>query len=186
MRNLLTNAFDDLIEEEDGDLDATQDHLSKLSVNQSQEIQADASKYNSSKDHGYAGNSLFSPLHQDKEDDLSETQYHGVDNSGPSNNASFNSWAQSSHKKNCVRFSPIEENTTKTYRKQWNYNVEDVSEKHYLSSGLNSQDEMETLYAARGKEISKLTAEIHQLQHSVAILGGFSQLTLIIFVKFQN
>lgn len=169
---MLTNGFDDLIEEDESDLEATHDHsASKLSVNQSQQMQTDVSRYNSSKDQGYAGNSLYSPLNQDKNDDLSETQYHEVGNPGPSNNTSLNSWAQSSHKKNCVRFSPMEENKTQLYRQQWDYNYEDAREQHYLSSGLNSQTEMETLYAARGKEIAKLSAEIHQLQHNVALLG---------------
>ena len=84
-------------------------------------------------------------------------------------------WSQNSNKKNCVRFSPLGENKTNTYnRLQWNHsNDEEDMEKHYLSSGLNSQAELEILYAARGTEISQLTAELHQLHHQVALLGIF-------------
>ena len=172
---MLTNAFDDLIEEDESDLETTNPHFSKLLPDKSHELESDHSKYiNSSKDQSYPGNSLYSPLHQ-QTGDLSETQYPGVND--PSNNSSLNSWSQqqNSHKKNCVRFSPAEENKPNTYRPHnWNHsnNEEDV-ERHYLSSGLNSKGEMEILYAARGNEITKLTTELHQLHHKVALLGIF-------------
>lgn len=86
-------------------------------------------------------------------------------------NMSFSSWSKNNHKKNCVRFSPLEESKTNSYRPSWNRSNEEEIEKHYLSSGLNSQAELEILYAARGTEISKLNSEIHHLHHKVALLG---------------
>ncbi len=153
-------------------MEITNQHISKHLPDKSPELDSDPSKYNSSKDLGYAGNSLYSPLHQ-QNGDLSETQYPGVDN--PSINSSFNSWTQNNHKKNCVRFSPAEESKPNSYRpQQWNQmSNEEDTEKHYLSSGLNSQAEMNILYAARGTEIAKLTTEVHQLHHKVALLGKF-------------
>ena len=41
----------------------------------------------------------------------------------------------------------------------------------YLSSGLNTGSELEILYSARGAEIAKLSAELNEARHRVAILG---------------
>ncbi len=161
-----------MIEEDESDFETTNQHFPKHQSDKSQEFPSDSSKHNFSKDQEYAGNSLYSPLHHEGNGDLSETQYHGVDN--PSNTSSYNAWSQNSHKKNYVRFSPLEESKTNTYnRPRWSHSNEEDVEKQYLSSGLNSQAELEILYAARGTEISQLTAELHQLHHQVALLGIF-------------
>ena len=170
MRDLLTNAFDDLIEEDESDLENTNQHFSKHVSDKSQEFSSDSSKHNFSKDQEHVEDSLYSPLHHERNEDLSETQYHGNSN----NMSSFNAWSHNRLKKSCVKFSPVEENKTNTFKRPHsNHEIEAEKENHYLSSGLNSQAELEILYAARGTEISQLTAELHQMHHQVALLGIF-------------
>ena len=106
----------------------------------------------------YRGESLYSPLHEGA--DLSSTQY-SLNNNSPPKSAGY--------KNTRVRFSQSEETDTQSYRHPWG-NI-DEAEKEYLSSGLNSTSGLEILYAARGSEISKLSTQLHDLQHKVALLG---------------
>lgn len=121
-------------------------------------------------DQEYLGDSLHSPIHRQQTGNMPEPLHQDITVDGESN-TSFNTWSQNSHKKNCVRFSPLEETKTNSYQPTWNHSSEEEIEKHYLSSGLNSQAELEILYAARGTEISKLMSEINHLHHKVALLG---------------
>lgn len=171
LRDLLTNAFDDLIEEDESDFEATDQHLSRLNSEKSQEFQSDSSKQNISQGQEYLGDSLHSPIHRQQNEDMPEPLHQDIPADSESN-MSFSSWSKNNHKKNCVRFSPLEESKTNSYRTSWNRSNEEEIEKHYLSSGLNSQAELEILYAARGTEISKLNSEIHHLHHKVALLEG--------------
>ncbi|KAI9557077.1 hypothetical protein GHT06_016875 [Daphnia sinensis] len=170
LRDLLTNAFDDLIEEDESDFEATGQH-SRLHLEKSQEFQSDSSKQNMSQGQEYLGDSLHSPIHHRQNEDMPESLHQDTPADSESN-MSFGTWSKNSHKKNCVRFSPLEESKTNPYRPSWNHSNEEEIEKHYLSSGLNSQAELEILYAARGTEISKLNSEIHHLHHKVALLEG--------------
>ena len=167
LQDLLTNAFDDLIEEDEAasELEAT-----------NYEHSASASSKALAENHAeFNGNSLYSPLYLHQADLMSETQYHSSENQNLAS-TSFDSLSQHNHKKHCVRFSPLEEpaDSSPHLHRQLNQdsNADNMREHHYLSSGLNSQAELEILYAARGSEIKKLTLELHQLQHKTALLGN--------------
>lgn len=161
-----------MIEEDESDLEATANNESNIQTNKTLPTQLNPSKNQLDlKNHPYLENSLYSPLQQHNGEDLSETQYHGVDNHTPSNVSSFNSWIPKDHRKDFDKFTIEGEKNIHSYRKQWDYTTQDQTEQNYMSSGLNSKEEIEILYAARGMEISKLTAEIQQLHHTVALLG---------------
>lgn len=161
---MLTNAFDDLIEEET-DLEVTYPHSSEISL-ENQGVTLDHLK---AKDiPGYLKSSLYSPVNEGHES-LSETQYHDTESCNPNNGLNSDSWVKEGLKKSNVKFSPLQNNKSNKSQ-QWGKS-KDESEKHFLASGLNSQAELEILYAARGSEISNLTDELHQLNHKVALLG---------------
>ena len=177
MQDLLTNAFDDLIEEDETDLEESHEggtlHSNYQQSNQSGDISG--TQFSSNKKVEFNGDSLYSPLHPGETADLSETQYRSVNDCSMNNSSSVKSNSQQQNpKKHSVRFSPMDDQTMDSYKPQWKYNGGgggDSREQHYLSSGLNSEAELEILYAARGSEINKLTSEIHQLHHKTAILG---------------
>ena len=123
----------------------------------------------------YQGDSLYSPIHDGK--DLSTTQYHQIDLMNTIENGSSAKSATHSQKKLGVRFSQIEETASKSYKQLWSRHIEDA-ENDYLSSGLNSQAELEILYAARGTEVAKLSSEVQGLKHKVALLGNTRHLSL--------
>jgi hypothetical protein len=172
LQDLLTNAFDDLIEEDETDLEESHEagtlHRNYQQSNQSRDISE--TQYSTQKKTEFNGDSLYSPLHPGDKADLSETQYRSVNDHSVNSSSSVKSNAQHNPKKHSVRFSPMDDPTVDSFKPQWKYNGGD-SEQHYLSSGLNSEAELEILYAARGSEINKLTSEVHQLHHKTAILG---------------
>ncbi len=172
MQNLLTNAFDDLIDEDEvpNEMENTGDDSHFLQPSKNLEATSHSPNYLAAKQQDYIGDSLYSPINLPG--DLSETQYH---DSATSTTSPRNSVSQHQHKKHCVRFSGQEDTDSESYNHQkwrsspgYNYNNK---EQQYLSSGLNSQAELEILYDARGTEIQKLSAELHKLQHKVALLG---------------
>ena len=175
MQDLLTNAFDDLIEEDETDLEESHVggnlHNNFQLSNQSRD--SSATQFLAKKNVDFNGDSLYSPLHLGEKDNyLSETQYRSVDehslNSSPPVKAAN---TQPNSKKHSVRFSSLDDPQQDSFKPNWKYNDVGAREQHYLSSGLNSEAELEILYAARGSEINKLSAEVHQLHHKTALLG---------------
>lgn len=172
---MLTNAFDDLIDEDEDEIvnemeNTGDDSHINLQRSKNPEATSHTPKYLSTKQQDYVSDSLYSPINLPG--DLSETQYH---DSATSTTSPPNSISQHQHKKHCVRFSGQEDIDLESYTHQkwrsspgYNYNNK---EQQYLSSGLNSQSELEILYDARGTEIQKLSDELHKLQHKVALLG---------------
>jgi len=156
LKDVLLNGFDDLIDDSDSEMNG--DHqFSSVDNSMTQNILTEPLKAAITPNNPYI-DSIYSPVH---ETIGSTTQYPDIDESSkPTNNNTPFTSISHSHKKHCVRFSPIED--TKT--------IEDT-EKDYLSSGHNSKQELEILYGARGLEISKLTAEVHDLRHKVILLG---------------
>jgi hypothetical protein len=136
---------------------------------QSKEVLSDGPRFLTTENE-YRGDSLYSPLHEGGE--LSTTQY-SLNNNSPPKSAAF--------KNTQVRFSQIEDSGTQSYRPHWG-NI-DEAEKEYLSSGLNSTSGLEILYAARGSEISKLSTQLHDLQHKVALLGKYISNLALLFCQ---
>lgn len=153
------------------------DHSAVGQINKSERM--DSSKLFGAKSQEFTGDSLYSPLHLHQGDLLSETQYQGEDSPSPNLATTFDTLSQHNHKKHCVRFSPLNEQEENSSKMPWKVhqdsNKGDDREQHYLSSGLNSQAELEVLYASRGAEIKKLTLELHQLQHKAALAGNLFQ-----------
>lgn len=126
-----------------------------------------STEHNSSDNKVYQ-DSLYSPLHL-KDGNLSETQYNHVGHESSSN--SLGHMPLRTKKKNSVQFHSSEENLIKPYKSNWHQAPEDENENRYISSGLNSQKELEVLFETQSSEIAKLKTEIHHLHHKVALLG---------------
>lgn len=169
---MLTNAFDDLIEDDEisSEMEASHDNhnFSSGGTNQGHN-QSDSSNYVPMGNHGYNGNSLYSPIHA--QGDLSGSQYNGTENPS-SSNPSLELLSKVPHRKHCVRFSALDD--SKSIRQEWvphSDATNDKAEQHYLSSGLNTQEEFKILYAARESELKKMSSQLLRLQHKTALLG---------------
>lgn len=181
MKDVLFNGFDDLIE--DSDLETNgEHHISSTDHSLSQNFLVEPSKVTRTPKNPYV-DSIYSPV---CDISASTTQHADVDDSSqPNNNNTPYTSTSLSHKKHCVRFSPSED-------------IKSIEEREedYLSSGHNSKQELEILYGARGLEISKLTAELHDLRHKVVLLGklysfiimlaGFKHLYFTLLIKISG
>jgi len=164
LKDLLQNGFDDL-QIDESDLETTHEDRPDSFQNFSNEPLKTITRNNQ-----YNGDSLYSPINNTN---ISTTQYLDVeDSSRPTNNNSLYTSKSLSQKKHCVRFSQVEDTETIHYSSKWMHETDEEREKHYLSSGLNSKEELEVLYGSRGSEISKITADLHDLRHKVVLLEG--------------
>ncbi len=158
---MLTNAFDDLIEDE-SDLESTVDRTRNSeamgSILTGQSGDDGNLKFLGTEDK-FQQDSLYSPLHENQDSSAAQLSLNN------------NSLLKSTHKNTRVRFGPLfEESGSQSYQPTWRAKLEET-EREYLSSGLNSRSELDILYAARGSEITKLEIQLHQLQHKLAMLG---------------